>query len=246
MHPRCTDNPAELGVQDFVIICLKAHSITGVLEQMQPLLGPHTRIVTAVNGIPYWYFYKHGGAHEGSTLESIDPGGRQWRELGPRARHRLHRLPRDRDRGARRDPPCLWRPLPDRRAVRRDHRRRAAALRSLHQGRHAGADARPHPRRDLAQAVGQRLLQSDQRADPCDARRDLHRSRHARAVEGDHAGEPGDRRDASASGSASMSSGASKARARSARTRPRCCRTSSAAARWRSIRWSPWSRRWAA
>ena len=83
VHPRCTDNPVELGVQDFVIICLKAHAITGVLEQMQPLLGPHTRIVTAVNGIPYWYFYKHGGIHEGSTLESIDPGGRQWRELTP-------------------------------------------------------------------------------------------------------------------------------------------------------------------
>jgi 2-dehydropantoate 2-reductase len=47
------------------------------------LLGPRTRIVTAVNGIPYWYFYKHGGRYEGSTLESIDPGGRQWRELGP-------------------------------------------------------------------------------------------------------------------------------------------------------------------
>ena len=71
------------GAQDFVIICLKAHSITGVLEQMQPLLGPHTRVVTAVNGIPYWYFHKHGGDHQGSTLESIDPGGRQWRELGP-------------------------------------------------------------------------------------------------------------------------------------------------------------------
>ena len=82
-HPRATDNPAELGVQDFVIITLKAHSITGVLEQMQPLLGPKTRIVTAVNGIPYWYFYKHGGKHEGATLESIDPGGRQWKELGP-------------------------------------------------------------------------------------------------------------------------------------------------------------------
>ena len=50
---------------------------------MQPLLGPRTRIVTAVNGIPYWYFFRHGGRHEGSTLESIDPGGRQWRELGP-------------------------------------------------------------------------------------------------------------------------------------------------------------------
>ena len=83
VHPRCTDNPAELGPQDFVIICLKAHSITGVIEAIQPLLGPHTRIVTAVNGIPYWYFYRHGNACEGSTLESIDPGGRQWRELGP-------------------------------------------------------------------------------------------------------------------------------------------------------------------
>ena len=83
VHPRCTDTPAELGVQDVVIICLKAHSIPGVIRQMQPLLGPHTRIVTAVNGIPYWYFYKHGGAYEGTRLESIDPGGRQWRELGP-------------------------------------------------------------------------------------------------------------------------------------------------------------------
>ena len=83
VHPRCTDNPAELGPQDFVIVCLKAHSITGVIEQMQPLLGPHTRVVTAVNGIPYWYFHKHGGPYQGSTLESIDPGGRQWRELTP-------------------------------------------------------------------------------------------------------------------------------------------------------------------
>jgi 2-dehydropantoate 2-reductase len=83
VHPRCTDNAAELGVQDVVIICLKAHSIPGVIDRLKPLLGPRTRIVTAVNGIPYWYFYKHGGAYEGSTLESIDPGGRQWRELGP-------------------------------------------------------------------------------------------------------------------------------------------------------------------
>jgi 2-dehydropantoate 2-reductase len=82
VHPRCTDNAADLGVQDYVIVTLKAHSITGVIEKMQPLLGPHTRIVTAVNGIPYWYFHKHGGAYENSTLESIDPGGRQWRELG--------------------------------------------------------------------------------------------------------------------------------------------------------------------
>ncbi len=80
---RATANPAELGVQDVVIICLKAHSITGAIDAMKPLLGSHTRIVTAVNGMPYWYFYRHGNQFEGTTLESIDPGGRQWRELGP-------------------------------------------------------------------------------------------------------------------------------------------------------------------
>jgi len=80
---RCTDDPAALGVQDFVIICLKAHSIPQVIDQMQPLLGPRSRVVTAVNGIPYWYFYRHGGIYENMTLESIDPGGCQWRELGP-------------------------------------------------------------------------------------------------------------------------------------------------------------------
>ncbi|WP_353193169.1 2-dehydropantoate 2-reductase [Pandoraea pnomenusa] len=80
---RCTDDPRELGPQDYVIIALKAHSVPSVLDAMQPLIGPDTAVVTAVNGIPYWYFYKHGGALEGTTLESIDPGGRQWRELGP-------------------------------------------------------------------------------------------------------------------------------------------------------------------
>lgn len=84
VRPKATDKPAELGVQDFIIICLKAHSITGAIDAMKPLLGSHTRIVTAVNGVPYWYFYKHGGNEfEGRTLESIDPGGRQWKELGP-------------------------------------------------------------------------------------------------------------------------------------------------------------------
>jgi 2-dehydropantoate 2-reductase len=83
VQPRCTDNPIELEAQDFVIICFKAHSIPLVLDQVRPLLGPRTRIVTAVNGIPYWYFYRHGGAYENTILDSVDPGARQWRELGP-------------------------------------------------------------------------------------------------------------------------------------------------------------------
>ena len=56
-HPRCTDDPAELGPQDFVIITLKAHSVPAICDKMQPLLGAETAVVTAVNGIPWWYFY---------------------------------------------------------------------------------------------------------------------------------------------------------------------------------------------
>lgn len=80
---KCTDDPRELGPQDYVFITLKAHSVPGAVESMLPLLGKHTAIVTAINGIPYWYFYRHGGDLEGTTLESIDPGGKQWRLLGP-------------------------------------------------------------------------------------------------------------------------------------------------------------------
>jgi len=82
-HIPCSDNPAELGPQDYVIVALKAHSVPGVVDAMQPLLGNDTAVVTAVNGIPYWYYYKHGDQLEGRTLESIDPGGKQWNGLRP-------------------------------------------------------------------------------------------------------------------------------------------------------------------
>ncbi|TCK23165.1 ketopantoate reductase [Ancylobacter aquaticus] len=82
-HIPCSDNPAELGPQDYVIVALKAHSVPGVVDAMQPLLGNDTAVVTAVNGVPYWYYYKHGDHLEGKTLESVDPGGKQWAGLRP-------------------------------------------------------------------------------------------------------------------------------------------------------------------
>lgn len=82
-HPRCTDDPAELGPQDYVVVALKAHSVPGCVDMMQPLLGNDTAIVTAVNGIPYWYFHGHGGAFAGKTLETVDPGAKQWKQLRP-------------------------------------------------------------------------------------------------------------------------------------------------------------------
>jgi 2-dehydropantoate 2-reductase len=82
-HPRCTDDPAELGPQDYVVVALKAHSVPGCVDMMQPLLGNDTAVVTAVNGIPYWYFHNHGGAFAGKSLETVDPGAKQWKRLRP-------------------------------------------------------------------------------------------------------------------------------------------------------------------
>jgi 2-dehydropantoate 2-reductase len=78
----CTDTPAELGVQDFLIVALKAHDITASLATMAPLIGPGTTIVTASNGLPYWYFHVADVPHAGAILDSVDPGGLQWRALG--------------------------------------------------------------------------------------------------------------------------------------------------------------------
>lgn len=80
---QCTDNAAELGEQDYVLVCLKAGSVSDAAESIYPLLGPHTSVVTCVNGIPYWYFHCHGGSLENRIVESVDPGGRLWRTLGP-------------------------------------------------------------------------------------------------------------------------------------------------------------------
>ena len=83
LHLRVTDNPAELGPQDFIILTLKAHGLAAVLDQLMPLMGPDTAILFAQNGIPWWYFHGVGGPLEGTRLESVDPGGEIWRRIGP-------------------------------------------------------------------------------------------------------------------------------------------------------------------
>lgn len=81
--PNATDDPASLGPQDFVIVTLKAHQSPGVVDLMQPMLGPDTAVVTAMNGVPWWYFHGLEGDHAGRSLESVDPGRAQWEGLGP-------------------------------------------------------------------------------------------------------------------------------------------------------------------
>ena len=83
VRPRCTGDPREVGPQDYVILSVKAHALPGIAGAVQPLLGPGTALVPAVNGVPWWYFYKHGGPYEGARLQSVDPGGVLWEKLPP-------------------------------------------------------------------------------------------------------------------------------------------------------------------
>jgi 2-dehydropantoate 2-reductase len=82
-RPRATDDPVELGPQDHVIVALKAGSVPGAVGSIEPLLAEHTSIVTAQNGIPWWFFHSFPGELAGRRVESVDPGGRIWSTLGP-------------------------------------------------------------------------------------------------------------------------------------------------------------------
>ncbi|MGB1388198.1 MAG: 2-dehydropantoate 2-reductase [Paracoccaceae bacterium] len=80
---RAEEDPAALGEQDYVIVTLKAHSVPPVVGRMAPLIGENTTVVSGVNGLPWWYFHKHGGGLEGTRLASVDPGNVQWDGFGP-------------------------------------------------------------------------------------------------------------------------------------------------------------------
>jgi 2-dehydropantoate 2-reductase len=80
---RAAERAADLGVQDYVVLALKAHSVRPALAQIAPLVGPDTAVVTMQNGVPWWYFYKLGGELDGTRLEAVDPGGLIWSGLGP-------------------------------------------------------------------------------------------------------------------------------------------------------------------
>ncbi|TPK78959.1 2-dehydropantoate 2-reductase [Mesorhizobium sp. B2-4-12] len=80
---RAAAKAGELGVQDIVVLALKAHSLTPALDQIAPLLGPDTAVVTMQNGVPWWYFHKVGGPLEGTRLNAVDPGGAIWQRIGP-------------------------------------------------------------------------------------------------------------------------------------------------------------------
>ena len=83
VRPRCLADPAEAGVQDYVIVTLKAHSLPAAAPQIAAMMGPETALVTGINGVPYWYFYGLESPYRGRPIESVDPGGKLWSILPP-------------------------------------------------------------------------------------------------------------------------------------------------------------------
>ncbi|MEC8462733.1 MAG: 2-dehydropantoate 2-reductase N-terminal domain-containing protein, partial [Pseudomonadota bacterium] len=77
-----TDKPEDLGIQDVIFLSTKAYSLIVASEAMQPLIGPETTVVSAQNGIPFWYFYGLGNNLEGHTLQTVDPGGKIASTIG--------------------------------------------------------------------------------------------------------------------------------------------------------------------
>jgi 2-dehydropantoate 2-reductase len=81
---RATASFAEAGPQDVVILGMKAHQVEPVARELRHLLHDDTVVIPMQNGIPWWYFQRHGGAFEGRAIDAVDPGGRIMRAIDPR------------------------------------------------------------------------------------------------------------------------------------------------------------------
>ncbi|HRH88331.1 MAG TPA: 2-dehydropantoate 2-reductase [Rubrivivax sp.] len=73
---KATNDYTAAGVQDVVVLAMKAHQLEAVVDDLPRLIGPDTLIVTMQNGLPFWYFQQHGGALAGTPVKSVDPSGR--------------------------------------------------------------------------------------------------------------------------------------------------------------------------
>ena len=82
-RPRAVATPEEAGPQDAVFLTLKAHQVPSMAPRLAPMLADDTVVVTAQNGVPWWYFHGLEGAFAGTRLESVDPGGISWDAIGP-------------------------------------------------------------------------------------------------------------------------------------------------------------------
>jgi len=76
-----SEDPADFGAQDLVFIALKAQAIGGMLPRLRTLLKDDTGVVPAINGRPWWYFYREAGPHDGRRVRTLDPDGTMFADL---------------------------------------------------------------------------------------------------------------------------------------------------------------------
>jgi 2-dehydropantoate 2-reductase len=84
VRPAVTGDLSSIGPADVVFLGVKAHSLTDLAPRLHPLLGPDTAVVSTQNGLPWWYFQRHGGTFDGWPLERVDPGGIIGKTIDPR------------------------------------------------------------------------------------------------------------------------------------------------------------------
>ena len=83
VRPRCVGDAGEAGIQDYVFVTLKAHSLPAAAPDIAKMMGPESALVTGINGVPYWYFYGLDGVNRDRRVENVDPGGKLWEVLPP-------------------------------------------------------------------------------------------------------------------------------------------------------------------
>ena len=135
-----SDRIADAGRPDLVVLGVKAHQLAPIAADVASILGPETIALTTQNGIPWWYFFKHGGPYEGHRLESVDPGGVIAGHLPVDAIIAGISYPGGRDRKPGRHPPCRGQSAAARRTRRREDR--AGRRRSPSSSRGRGSSRR--------------------------------------------------------------------------------------------------------
>ena len=81
--PKCSDSMEDLGKMDFIFITLKAYSIPGIVKEIAKMFDENTSVITAYNGIPWWYFFNDGGKFNNYRIKCIDPDNIQWNVITP-------------------------------------------------------------------------------------------------------------------------------------------------------------------
>ena len=81
--PKCSENMKKLGKMDFIFITLKAYSIPGVVKEIVEMFHEDTSVITAYNGIPWWYFFNIDGQYNNYRIKCVDPNNIQWNLITP-------------------------------------------------------------------------------------------------------------------------------------------------------------------